>query len=155
VPLRSVPVGALDAYLSYWLRFVSTHVAEALGGRVEEFGVTVSEWVVLRELYRVGPCSPRMLAFELGITEGGMSRLVQRLATKYLVERSRVPNGKRQWQLCLTSVGRALVPTLEELVRENDAEYFGYLTAFEREQLTAMLKRVARRHRLKPMPLEP
>jgi DNA-binding MarR family transcriptional regulator len=153
-PLRSVQIGRLDASLGYWLRFVDCHVGHALGRRLGKFGVTVSEWLVLRELYRIGPSSQRLLSMELGITESPIARLVDRLDAKFLVERSRVPFGRRQWQLSLTSVGRALVPTLEEVVRENDAEFFGYLTGAEREQLTAMLKRVARRHRLKPMPLE-
>jgi DNA-binding MarR family transcriptional regulator len=148
------PIGALDAYLGYWLRFVAAHVTYALRRKVEEFGVTVSEWIALRELYRVGPCSPRMLAIELGMTEGAMSRLVERLEAKHMLERSRVPRGKRQWQLSLTSVGRALVPSLEQLARDNDAEFLGSLSSAEREQLTTVLRRVARRHRLKPIPLD-
>jgi DNA-binding MarR family transcriptional regulator len=153
-PLRSVSIGDLDASLGYWLRFVDAHVAHALGRRLGEFGVTVSEWLVLRELYRIGSSSQRLLSMELGMTESPMGRLVERLDAKYLVARSHVPHDRRKWQLSLTSVGRALVPTLEEVVRENDAEFFGYLTGAERGQLTAMLKGVARRHRLKPMPLE-
>lgn len=155
MPLRgSVPIGGLDAYPGYWLRFVATHVAHALRRKVEAHGVTVSEWVVLRELYRVGPCSPRLLAVELGMTEGAMSRLVERLDTKCLVARSRVPHGKRQWQLRLTAVGRALVPSLEQLAEDNDAEFFGHFTDVEREQLTTVLKQVVRRHHLKPISLD-
>src|SRR4051794_18678712 len=127
-PLRSVPIGSLDVSLGYWLRFVDAHVGHALGRRLGKFGVTVSEWLRLRELYRIGPSSQRLLSVELGMTESPMGRLVERLDAKFLVARSRISQGRRQGQLSLTSVGRAMVPTLEQLARENDAEFFGYLT---------------------------
>ncbi|MEI9903207.1 MAG: hypothetical protein WDN06_03970 [Asticcacaulis sp.] len=41
----------LEAHLGYWMRFVSNHVSQAFARKVEAHGVTVAEWVVLRELF--------------------------------------------------------------------------------------------------------
>ena len=147
-------IGQLDIYLSHGLRLVAMHVVYGLRRRLEEFGVSVPEWLILRELYRLGASSPKALAVELGIDEGAMSRLVERLDSKFFVARSLAPHGKRHWQLQLTSVGRALVPTLEQLARENDDEFFGYLTAADREHLAAVVGQVCRRQRFRPLALD-
>src|SRR5471030_1880569 len=60
-------VSELDAHLGYWLRFVSSHVSHAFRLKVEAQGVTVSEWVVLRETYRLGVTSPSALVQVLGL----------------------------------------------------------------------------------------
>ena len=41
----------LESHLGYWLRYVSNHVSHAFALKVAARGVTVAEWVVLRELY--------------------------------------------------------------------------------------------------------
>jgi DNA-binding MarR family transcriptional regulator len=155
MPVRyTVRVDPLDTFLGYWLRFVSAHFGHQLSRELGEFGVSVSEWIVLRELQRTGPRSPRLLALDLGLTESAMSRLVVRLERNMFVERSRNSGGRRRWQLSVTSVGRSVLPTLEHLAREHDTAFFGHMSGAEREQLRMVLKRTVRRYSLKPMPLD-
>ncbi|MEG2964613.1 MAG: MarR family transcriptional regulator, partial [Janthinobacterium sp.] len=47
---NSAHVSELEAHLGYWLRFVSNHVSHSFQKKAEANGVTVSEWVVLREM---------------------------------------------------------------------------------------------------------
>ena len=48
---RPTELSSLESHLGYWLRYVSNHVSHAFSLKLAARGVTVAEWVVLRELY--------------------------------------------------------------------------------------------------------
>lgn len=143
----------LDAHLGYWLRFVSNHVSHAFGQKLAGRGVTVAEWVVLREMHGVEALAPSALADRLGLTRGAISRLVDRLEAKALITRSAGEGDGRFQSLALTSAGHALVPELSALADRNDAEFFGHLPPGERKQVEAVMKEIVRRHGLKSIPI--
>ncbi len=93
----------LEAHLGYWLRFVSNHVLQSFQRKVEGVGVTVSEWVVLRELYRLGPTSPHEIARVLGMSKGAISKLVTRLERKTLVTQHVREEDRRARVVALTA----------------------------------------------------
>lgn len=144
----------LDAHIGFWLRFVSNHVSHAFQRRVEALGVTVAEWVVLRQLFALGPVQPSRLAEEMGMTRGGVSKLVERLHAKKLVTRSADRDDGRSQSVGLTAAGKKLVPKLAALADENDAAFFGHLQAGERDALAELLKDVVRRHGMKDVPTQ-
>ena len=49
---------ALTAHVGYWLRYVSNHVSHAFARKLEREGVTVAEWVILRELFESDAVAP-------------------------------------------------------------------------------------------------
>lgn len=147
-------VSPLDAHLGFWLRFVSNHVSHAFQLKVEAHGVTVAEWVVLRNLLTLGDVPPSRLAEEMGMTRGGVSKLVDRLLTKKLVSRSAGGDDKRFQSVGLTAAGKKLVPKLAALADENDAEFFGHLTGEQRDAVADLLKDIVRRHGLKDLPTQ-
>lgn len=144
----------LDAHLGFWLRFVSNHVSHAFQRKVEAHGVTVAEWVVLRQLFALGDVPPSRLADEMGMTRGGVSKLVERLHAKELVTRTSGEGDKRFQSVGLTAAGKKLVPKLAALADENDAEFFGHLTGEQRDAVTDLLKDIVRRHGLKDFPTQ-
>lgn len=148
------PPNPLKAHLGYWLRLVSNHVSHAFSRRLEEHGVTVAEWVVLRELYEADAIAPSVLAERLGLSRGAVSKLADRLAAKSLLARTADPADRRSHSLTLTDEGRNLVPVLAALADRNDAEAFGVLPPPQREALLKLIKTLARRHGLKTPPLE-
>lgn len=145
-------VSDLDAHLGYWLRFVSNHVSQAFTRKVEAEGVTVAEWVLLRELFELGPTNPSRVADRLGMTRGAISKLVERLRQKKLVTRTASDEDGRAHTVALTSAGKKLVPILARLADENDNEFFGHLTDDERESLVGTLQEIVRRHEWKDVP---
>ena len=52
----------LEDHAGYWLRYVSNHVSHAFARKVEAQGVTVAEWVLLREMFNTGAANPSQLA---------------------------------------------------------------------------------------------
>lgn len=148
------PPSGLNDHLGYWLRYVSNHVSHAFASKVEEHGVTVAEWVILRALFDAGEMNPSQLAEIIGLTRGAISKLVERLCQKELLNRT-LSDGDRRYQMIgLTAVGRRLVPSLARLADENDREFFGHLKTNERRLLVRILEDIVRKNSWKDLPVD-
>jgi DNA-binding MarR family transcriptional regulator len=145
-------ISGLETHLGYWLRYVSNQVSHAFALKVRDVGVTVAEWVVLRELYDADSM-PSALAARLGLTRGAISKLADRLEAKGLIEREAPESDGRVQILALTAEGRAIVPKLAALADRNDEEFFGDLDPSLRETIETAMKEIVRRRELKPAPI--
>lgn len=144
----------LEDHAGYWLRYVSNHVSHAFAQKVEGQGVTVAEWVLLRQIYEAGNVNPSQLAVSLGMTRGAVSRLVDRLCGKKLVARSYSDDDRRFQTVELTAAAKRLVPVLAGLADENDHEFFGHLKPAEKASLIDLLRNIVRLHGWKDLPVE-
>ena len=153
--MPSIPeVSDLTAHLGYWLRYVSNHVSQAFARKVETHGVTVAEWVVMRELHDVDDVAPSSLADKLNMTRGAITKLADRLIAKSLVTRKADPADGRAQTLALTAKARRLVPELAALADRNDAEFFDHLTARDRAALLRILRGIVEKRGLKSLPVD-
>ena len=149
----SIEPSHLTSHLGYWLRYVSNHVSHAFARKLEDRGVTVAEWVMMRELYSLEAIAPSRLSEKLGMTRGAITKLADRLIAKTFVTRDTNPADARAQTLALTSAGRDLVPELSALADRNDAEFFSHLTPDERQSLEHMLRNIVARRGLTSIPL--
>jgi len=147
-------ISELEDHVGFWLRFVSNHVSEQFRKRVEQNGVSLSEWVALRAMYRHEQSSAADLMQALGMTKGAVSKIVTRLQAKGLAARAPDSLDKRVQQLVLTTAGRALVPVLAGLADRNDDHFFGTLSAAQRAALVAIMRQVVHDHQLRQVPVE-
>jgi DNA-binding MarR family transcriptional regulator len=143
----------LRSHLGFWLRFVSNHVSHGFARNLDGSGVTVAEWVILREMFDSPSTSPSALATATGLTRGAVSKLIDRLVQKSLVSRAEASGDRRFQDIKLTSAGRTLVPRLARIADKNDEEFFSQLSAQEREQLVATLKKLVAANRLHKIPI--
>jgi DNA-binding MarR family transcriptional regulator len=148
------PTSTLEDHAGYWLRYVSNHVSHAFARKVEAQGVTVAEWVLLREMLDTGAANPSLLADKVGMTRGAVSKLVERLCRKELAERSSSDDDRRYQTVKLTPNGKRLVPVLAQLADENDREFFGHLKPEEQTRLVSLLQDIVRRHGWKDLPVD-
>jgi DNA-binding MarR family transcriptional regulator len=151
---RSAAVSDLKSHIGFWMRFVSNHVSYAFAAQLQRSGVTVAEWVVLREMFEVGPTSPSIVAERTGMTRGTASKLVDRLLTKRLLTRTERADDRRFQDIALTPAARRLVPSLAAIADRNDRHFFAPLTQPEREMLLALLQKLAQAHGLRKLPTE-
>ena len=151
---KNIEVSDLEKHAGYWLRFVSNHVSHAFARKVEAQGVTVAEWVLLRQMLEAGAANPSHLADAVGMTRGAVSKLVERLCRKKLAVRSSSDGDRRYQTVELTAAGRRLVPILGQLADDNDREFFGHLKPEERNSLVRLLQDVVRRHGWKDLPVD-
>ena len=147
-------VSELKKHVGFWLRFVSNHVSHAFARKLLASGVTVAEWVVMREMLDDEETSPGVLAERIGMTRGGVSKLVDRLVTKKLVTRRERTDDRRFQSIALTAAGRRLIPQLAALADENDEEFFHPLSPGERTVLIATMKKLVQAHGLQTLPTE-
>jgi len=154
--MRETPatVSDLKKHVGFWLRYVSNHVSHAFARRLLRSGVTVAEWVVMREMFDDEETSPGVVAERIGMTRGGVSKLVDRLVGKGLVTRLERSDDRRFQRIALTGAGRRLVPQLAALADQNDEEFFHPLSARERAELVATMKKLVQANRLQRLPTE-
>jgi DNA-binding MarR family transcriptional regulator len=144
----------LTAHLGYWLRYVSNHVSQAFARKVEAHGVTVAEWVLMRQLLDEEALAPSRLAERMGMTRGAISKLADRLIAKSLLVRTAHPQDGRAHTLSLTRAGRSMVPKLAALADANDAEFFDHLAPKERAALLRTLQEIVEKRGLKSLPVD-
>lgn len=145
----------LTRHIGFWMRLVSNNVSQSFAKRLESSGVTVAEWVVLREMYRTDDVtSPGHIAEITGLTKGAISKLVNRLLDKGLVNRKESATDRRYQDIQLTHKGLSMVPKLAALADKNDEDFFSTLAKSEKKILTRILKKLAQGHHLTKMPIE-
>lgn len=143
----------LEDHLGYWLRFVSNHVSRRFQQLLEAEGTSVTEWVALRALFEQVETSHAELIQRLGMTKGAASKIVSRLEEKGLAQRRPAESVQRGQVLSLTRTGKALVPRLSALADQNDAHFFGHLSAEQRKALRDILETLVVHHQLQEVPV--
>jgi DNA-binding MarR family transcriptional regulator len=150
----NLTVSDLKMHVGFWLRFVSNHVSHAFARKLLASGVTVAEWVVMREMFDDKETSPGVLAEQIGMTRGGVSKLVDRLVSKKLITRRERSDDRRFQSIALTATGRRQIPQLAALADQNDEEFFHPLSTGERAALIATMKKLVEAHGLQTLPTE-
>jgi DNA-binding MarR family transcriptional regulator len=95
-----------------------------------------------------------VLAEEMGMTRGAISKLADRLVAKALVTRSADKDDRRYQALALTAGGRALVPELAALADQNDAEFFDDVAPADRAAVMRIMQDIVRRLGLRAPPVD-
>jgi len=147
-------VSRLNDHLGYWLRYVSNAVSHGFARRLEQHGVSVAEWVMMRMLLERSPMMSSRIAEDMGVTRGAVTKLADRLLAKGLVTREPSAEDGRVQLLGLTEEGSRLVPVLARLADENDEFYFRHLTGEEREVLRGLLGRLVEGTGLGALPID-
>lgn len=145
----------LTSHIGFWLRRVSNQVSYSFARKVEASGITVAEWVILRELFEIDEAvAPSLLAENTQLTRGAVSKLIERLVIKKLVDRKDSKEDRRYQTVSLTKTGKVLVPKLAKKADENDDEFFNELTKTEKTQLLNILKKIVESKGITNIPIE-
>ena len=151
----NIAASRLRAHIGFWMRLVSNHVSYSFARKLETSGVTVAEWVLLREMYGGDDTTaPSVIAGLTGLSRGAVSKLISRLLEKGLVTRKESSSDRRYQDIELTPPAVAIVPRLAKLADENDREFFGVLSKAERRILAGLLRKTAALHQLTKVPVD-
>ena len=153
-PMKPPEISGLEDHLGFWLRFVSNAVSGRFEKLVDGEGVTVSEWVALRQIYGETPVTSGELVAALGLTKGAISKVLGRLETKGLLRRTEDETDRRVQVLVLTEQGRELVPRLAALADENDRYFFANLPTDTQKTLRVALQAIVREQKLVTTPVD-
>ena len=125
--------------------FRTTDILRRTSSKVlEPFGLTLQQYNVLRILRGAGGNGLPTLAIAERMVERtpGITRLIDRLLKKELVERERPPGDRRQVVCRITSKGLDLLAGLDEPVDDLDDRCLAMLSEEDHRTLIALLDRI-------------
>jgi DNA-binding MarR family transcriptional regulator len=111
--------------------------------RMRSIGLTPRMWGLLNVLDAEGAITQNQLGQCIGMDPSTMVATIDELESRGLVERHRHPSDRRAYALHLTEGGRQTLAQGRQLARKAQEELLGSLTREEREQLHALLLRLA------------
>src|SRR5215470_13985434 len=135
-----VQPGSGVAFLLVQLGF---HLAQVFGDRLKPLGLEQRHAGMLVRLARNNGRSQQAIAELMGVNPTRMVFLTDELETLGLVERRRNPDDRRSHALYLTEAGTAMLARVREVTRAHEAAITAGLSGAERDQLTALLRRLA------------
>ena len=119
------------------------HVAGLFGERLKPLGLEQRHAGMLFRLAQNNGRSQQAIAELMGVNPTRMVFLTDELEKLGLVERRRNPADRRSHALYLTEAGNAMLARVREVTRAHEAAITADLTGAERDQLTALLRRLA------------
>src|SRR5689334_19548430 len=130
------------AGLGRWLTQVKLEMMEALDRELAPLDITAAQYVILVTLAEGPTDSASGLCKGVSYDPGAMTRMIDRLERKGLVQRVRCPDDRRKINLELTPEGKAVYP---KLIDSAVAVLNHFLRGFSRDeiaQLESYLKRI-------------
>jgi len=129
--------------VAFLLVHLGFHVAGRYGERLKPLGLEQRQAGMLVRLAENDGRSQQAIAELMGVNPTRMVFLTDELEKLGLVERRRNPADRRSHALHLTEAGTAMLARVREVTRAHEAAITASLTGPERDQLAALLQRVA------------
>jgi DNA-binding MarR family transcriptional regulator len=114
-----------------------------LGRALESLGMRTHEFAVLHHLHYAGPLSQQELGGALRINPSNLVGLLDDLEADGLIVRPRDPTDRRRHLVGLTSSGETRLVQAKRAVAQAEHDFLSPLSGDEREQLYALLERLA------------
>lgn len=129
--------------VAFLLSQVGAAAAQRFAERLGDLDLTPGDVGILRLIAGDPELSQRALADRLGVAPSRVVVLLDRLEKHGLVERVRSVRDRRHHELALTDAGREVMAAMRDIGRAHEREITSALTADERDQLGALLTRIA------------
>ncbi len=136
----------LERFLPYRLAVLSAQVSRALSQiYTREFSLSVPEWRIMANLGRFGPLNAGDLAEKSSLDKPKVTRALQKLEARGLVERAVEARDRRQVRLSLTRRGRSMLGQIAGLALEWEKDLLAALPAADRAALERIIQALAAR----------
>jgi DNA-binding MarR family transcriptional regulator len=142
-PSRPIPRSA-----AFLLAQIGAHGAARFAERLAVLKLMPQHAGIMRLIAESGGISQRRLGEMLGVFPSRMVVLVDELEKRKLVERRDEPTDRRSYALHLTEAGNQALRDIGRIARDHNDAICDGLDPREREQLTALLARIAAKQEL-------
>jgi DNA-binding MarR family transcriptional regulator len=142
---KFTPSGAI----AFLLAQLGSHAAQRFAERLAPLSLKPPDAGILRMLNESAGMSQQDLAFRLGMHATRLVSVVDELERRGLVERREKPEDRRAYALHLTEKGKAAQAEIRRISREHNEAICATLSRDERQQLGALLLRIAEEQGLK------
>ena len=126
---------------------IEEQLEKAIEVEVNRFDLLPGDFKVLFRLCVCGantPQSPTSLYKNLGLTSGGLTKILHRLEAKELITRVHNPDDRRSTLVQISSVGKKMTSDMFDGVIKQDQHYFSVLTKEERKLLNLLFEKLLR-----------
>jgi len=135
-------MGPLDSYLPYLLNRAGSRIATSFSERVRPLGATLQEWRVLAALREKDGRRMGDLSETTSIEVSTLTRLVDTMEKKGLVDRRRDGEDARAVLLHATPSGRRLTRRILPIAEHYETAALAGFNAAEADKLRAALRRL-------------
>jgi DNA-binding MarR family transcriptional regulator len=111
--------------------------------KIKDYDITLEQWYVLYFLYQNEGCNQKKLAESTNKDTGALTRSLNILEDKGLVERKTSYHDKRQFLLYLTEKGKNLYKETSDLMLQNAQEIESIFTKNELKQFKYLLDKLS------------
>ena len=129
---------------------LGAHAAEQFGQRAAAIDFSRPQAGLVRLIARIPGQSQQAVADQLGMPASRLVALVDDLEDRGLVQRRRNPEDRRHHALFLTDAGEQAMRQLGTVAAEHESAITAPLSTTERDQLNALLTKLAAEHGLRP-----
>ncbi len=121
---------------------VYTDLADTLSEKFTPFDVTGAQYVVLSALYSGRVDTAAQICKEISYSAGAMTRMLDRLEQKQLIQRVRKSDSRREIKLELTPKGKEIYPKLQAIAHNILNSHIGVLDEIELKQFEYLLTKI-------------
>src|SRR5579859_6264709 len=130
----------LETFLPYRLSVLSNRISNAIARiYAKRFGLTIPEWRLIAVLGRFGPLSANGVAGRTYMDKVRVSRAVQRLLKRGVIERATDAADRRRSILKLSAEGAAILAEVAPLALDIERRLMAVLSPEDRAQLDRIL----------------
>ncbi|GGJ83718.1 MarR family winged helix-turn-helix transcriptional regulator [Pseudomonas matsuisoli] len=128
--------------IGHLLGLTNQYKDRLIDGLLVEEEITAAQFKVVLMIGKGWADTPMDLCRALSIDSGSVSRMLDRLQRKGLIERQRGERDRRTIRLALTESGRILFARLPEIAAHASNQLVGCLEATELDTLQALLRKI-------------
>src|SRR5215831_12368363 len=147
---RGVSEQKLRGSTAFLLAQIGAHAATQFGERLKSLRLTRPHAGILRLIGLIPGLSQQELARRLAILPSQLVALLDELEERGFIERRQDATDRRTYALHLTTSGRNALEQIGRIAREHDDAVCAALDLHERQQLNALLGRIAEQQGLTP-----
>ncbi|TQV81287.1 MarR family transcriptional regulator [Exilibacterium tricleocarpae] len=129
---------------TYWISRLASLMQEHFNESLQQHDVTWPQWMVLNVLYHRLATTPAQVAANIGIDRSAITRLVDRLEKKGLVQRQHDGLDRRSIRLLLTERGSRLIHTLNDSANAHQRRFLEHLPSTEYRGLKGNIQKMLR-----------
>lgn len=141
-PCESVDSSFLRSLLGYNTRRATLKIFDIFDVRTHSHGLKPVEFSVLHLIGRNPNISHGQLCSELALLAPNLTKILQKLSKKHLIQRLRPESDKRAVYLKLTDTGQEQLKELEQVITQLERDAAGQLNDQELDQLIGLLQKI-------------
>lgn len=130
---------------TFWISRLASLMQDEFNSSLQEEGVSWPQWMVMNVLHHQLAGTPATIADSIGVDRSAITRLLDRLEKKALVQREHDKIDRRSVKVELTHAGRELMGRINALAAEHQSHFLESLHSTEHRAFKSCIQRMLRR----------